>query len=313
MGVGSGQGAMRVLVADDNLISRRLLEAALRKWDYEVVAAADGNEAWEILRSPNAPRLAILDWMMPGLSGPEICRRVRASGGERYTYILLVTSRSENQDVVEGLEAGADDYITKPFDQMELRARLASGRRIIELEDQLLRAQATLREQATRDALTKAWNRRSILEILDREVDRALREHSPLSVAMCDLDHFKQINDTYGHLAGDAVLVEAVTRMRASMRSYDSLGRYGGEEFLLLFPGCEASAAVRLAERMRREIESRPLDWQTGPIRFTISFGVTTLQAGRRLPSEALLRVADTALYQAKQQGRNRVVALPPE
>jgi len=313
MAAGSVSGAMRILVADDNQISRRLLEAALRKWDYEVVVATDGNEAWEILSKPNAPRLAILDWMMPGLSGPELCRRVRQSGAERYTYILLVTSRSEDEDVVEGLEAGADDYITKPFNQMELKARLASGRRIIELQDQLLRAQATLREQATRDALTRAWNRRSILEILDREVDRAQREHSPLSVAMCDLDHFKQVNDNYGHLAGDAVLVEAVQRMRASMRGYDSLGRYGGEEFLLLFPGCEAAAAVRLAERMRAEIESRPLEWQTGPIPFTISIGVTTLQAGQCLPSEALLRIADAALYQAKQQGRNRVVALPAE
>jgi diguanylate cyclase (GGDEF)-like protein len=304
---------MRVLVADDNLISRRLLEAALRQWGYDVVLADDGNEAWNILRSPNAPRLAILDWMMPGLSGPELCRRVRQAGGERYTYILLVTSRAEKQDVIEGLEAGADDYITKPFDQMELKVRLAGGRRIVELQDQLLEAQATLREQATLDALTKVWNRRSILEILEREVDRAAREHSPLSVAMADLDHFKQVNDTYGHLAGDAVLVEAVRRMRSSMRSYDSLGRYGGEEFLLLFPGCEPAAAERLAERMRAEIERRPLDWQTGPIRFTISFGVTTLRADQRLPSEALLRVADAALYQAKQQGRNRVVALPAE
>ncbi len=304
---------MRVLVADDNLISRRVLEAALRQWGYDVVLADDGNEAWKILRSPNAPRLAILDWMMPGLSGPELCRRVRQAGGDRYTYILLVTSRAEKQDVIEGLEAGADDYITKPFDQMELKVRLAGGRRIVELQDQLLEAQATLREQATVDALTKVWNRRSILEILEREVDRAEREHSPLSVAMADLDHFKQINDTYGHLAGDAVLVEAVQRMRSSMRSYDSLGRYGGEEFLLLFPGCEPAAAGRLAERMRAEIEQRPLDWQTGPIRFTISFGVTTLRADQRLPSEALLRVADAALYQAKQQGRNRVVALPAE
>lgn len=302
---------MRVLVADDNLISRRVLEAALRQWGYDVVLADDGNEAWKILRSPNAPRLAILDWMMPGLSGPELCRRVRQAGGDRYTYILLVTSRAEKQDVIEGLEAGADDYITKPFDQMELKVRLAGGRRIVELQDQLLEAQATLREQATLDALTKVWNRRSILEILEREVDRAGREHSPLSVAMADLDHFKQVNDTYGHLAGDAVLVEAVERMRSSMRSYDSLGRYGGEEFLLLFPGCEPAAAERLAERMRAEIERRPLDWHTGPIRFTISFGVTTLRADQRLPAEALLRIADAALYQAKQQGRNRVVALP--
>jgi two-component system cell cycle response regulator len=302
---------MRVLIADDSLISRRLLEAALAQWGYEVVSASDGLQAWEILRRDDAPRLAILDWMMPGLSGPELCRRVRQLNSQRYTYILLVTSRAEKQDVIEGMEAGADDYITKPFDQMELKVRLASGRRVVALQDQLLEAQETLREQATRDALTKIWNRRTILEILEREIDRAQREMSPLSLAMGDLDHFKQINDTFGHLAGDAVLCEAVRRMKASIRSYDSLGRFGGEEFLFILPGCEASAAVRLAERIRQEIASRPIEWQGRAIQVTASFGVTSLPLSQRSTAEALLRLADEALYQAKQQGRNRVAHLP--
>jgi diguanylate cyclase (GGDEF)-like protein len=302
---------MRVLIADDSLISRRLLEAALAQWGYEVVSASDGLQAWEILRRDDAPRLAILDWMMPGLSGPELCRRVRQLNSQRYTYILLVTSRAEKQDVIEGMEAGADDYITKPFDQMELKVRLASGRRVVALQDQLLEAQETLREQATRDALTKIWNRRTILEILEREIDRAQREMSPLSLAMGDLDHFKQINDTFGHLAGDAVLCEAVRRMKASIRSYDSLGRFGGEEFLFTLPGCEASAAVRLAERIRQEIASRPIEWQGRAIQVTASFGVTSLPLSQRSTAEALLRLADEALYQAKQQGRNRVAHLP--
>jgi diguanylate cyclase (GGDEF)-like protein len=302
---------MRVLIADDSLISRRLLEAALAQWGYEVVSASDGLQAWEILRRDDAPRLAILDWMMPGLSGPELCRRVRQLNSQRYTYILLVTSRAEKQDVIEGMEAGADDYITKPFDQMELKVRLASGRRVVALQDQLLEAQETLREQATRDALTKIWNRRTILEILEREIDRAQREMSPLSLAMGDLDHFKQINDTFGHLAGDAVLCEAVRRMKASIRSYDSLGRFGGEEFLFILPGCEASAAVRLAERIRQEIASRPIEWQGRAIQVTASFGVTSLPLSQRSTTEALLRLADEALYQAKQQGRNRVAHLP--
>jgi two-component system cell cycle response regulator len=304
---------MKVLIADDSLISRRLLETALQQWDYQVVAASDGIEAWQILSREDAPRLAILDWMMPGLSGPEVCRRVRHLASQRYTYILLVTSRSEREDVIQGMEAGADDYITKPFDQSELKVRLASGRRIVELQDDLLDAQVTLREQATLDALTRIWNRRSILEILDREIDRAQREKSPLSVVMGDLDHFKQINDTFGHLAGDAVLCEAVRRMKASIRSYDSLGRYGGEEFLLILPGCEAAAAERLAERMRLEIERQPLAWQTGPVPITASFGVTSLTAGVSVSAETMLRAADAALYQAKQQGRNRVVRLSAE
>jgi diguanylate cyclase (GGDEF)-like protein len=302
---------MKVLIADDSLISRRLLEAALAQWGYEIVSASDGLQAWEILRRDDAPRLAILDWMMPGLSGPELCRRVRQLDSERYTYILLVTSRAEKQDIIEGMEAGADDYITKPFDQMELKVRLASGRRIIALQDQLLEAQATLREQATRDALTKVWNRRTILEILEREIDRAQREISPLSLAMGDLDHFKQINDTFGHLAGDAVLREAVRRMRGSIRSYDSLGRFGGEEFLLVLPGCEESDAVRLAERMRLEIARRPVEWQGQAIPVTASFGVTSLPLSSRSTVETLLKAADSALYQAKQAGRNRVALHP--
>lgn len=302
---------MKVLIADDSLISRRLLEAALAQWGYEIVSASDGLQAWEILRRDDAPRLAILDWMMPGLSGPELCRRVRQLDSERYTYILLVTSRAEKQDIIEGMEAGADDYITKPFDQMELKVRLASGRRIIALQDQLLEAQATLREQATRDALTKVWNRRTILEILEREIDRAQREISPLSLAMGDLDHFKQINDTFGHLAGDAVLREAVRRMRGSIRSYDSLGRFGGEEFLLVLPGCEESDAVRLAERMRLEIARRPVEWQGQAIPVTASFGVTSLPLSGRSTVETLLKAADSALYQAKQAGRNRVAFHP--
>lgn len=301
---------MRVLVADDSPIARRLLEASLTQWGYEVVSASDGLEAWELLRREDAPRLAILDWMMPGLSGPELCRRVRQLNSQRYIYILLVTSRAEKQDIIEGMEAGADDYVTKPFDQMELKVRLASGRRIVTLQDQLLEAQATLREQATRDALTKIWNRRTTLEILEREIDRAQRELSPLSLAMGDLDRFKQINDTFGHLAGDAVLCEAVRRMKGSIRSYDSLGRFGGEEFLLILPGCEEADAVGLAERMRLEISRQPVEWQGQPIAITASFGVTSLPLSRKVTVEALLKAADAALYQAKQAGRNRVSRL---
>ena len=190
---------MKALIADDSLISRRLLEAALRKWDYQVVMASDGEEAWEHLRQKDAPRIAILDWMMPGLSGPEVCKRVRALKTDRYTYILLVTSRSHREDLIEGMEAGADDYITKPFDQNELKVRLGPGRRIVELQDLLISAQDALREQATKDALTKLWNRRTILEIFDRELARAIRHGAPLTVAMADIDGFKGINDTYGH------------------------------------------------------------------------------------------------------------------
>jgi len=245
---------MRVLIADDSAVSRHLLEGTLRRWKYEVSVACDGSEAWAMLEQPDAPALAILDWMMPGLTGLDICRLVRKQNREPYTYILLLTSKSLKEDVVEGLEAGADDYVTKPFDQNELNVRLRAGRRIVELQAELLKAREELREQATHDSLTRIWNRPAILEILRREMGRASREAVPLSVVMVDLDHFKVINDTHGHVAGDAVLREAVRRMHASMRSYDAAGRYGGEEFLIVLPRCDRDSSCKQAERLRAEI-----------------------------------------------------------
>ena len=288
-------------------------EAALQKWGYEVVIACDGAEAWDLLQREDAPRLAILDWMMPGLSGPEVCRRVRQYASEYYIYILLLTSRNHKEDLVEGMEAGADDYITKPFDQHELNVRLGPGRRIVELQDALLEAQAALREQATMDALTKIWNRRSIFEILNKELSRAHREDYPVAVALGDLDRFKSVNDTYGHIAGDGVLRQTAQRMVNSCRKYDSLGRYGGEEFLLVLPGCDASAAEKQVQRLRREIENPPLELPEGVCEVTISLGVTSLPKNVETDAEALIRIADKALYKAKEQGRNRVVYLPFE
>jgi two-component system cell cycle response regulator len=304
---------MKVLIADDSVISRRLLEAALRRWDYEVVAVANGVDAWEHLQQTDAPQLAILDWMMPGLSGPEVCRLVRQNSktNQQYTYILLVTSKSEKEDLLEGMEAGADDYITKPFDQSELKVRLGSGRRIVELQEQVLAAQAALREQATRDSLTKVWNRNSVLEILERELARAVRESSPVGIVMGDLDLFKQVNDTYGHIVGDAVLRETARRMQISVRQYDAVGRYGGEEFLIVLPGCEGPDAESLAERMRLEIGQQPFDLPERQISITTSFGVTALPRHTVAGGEALIHVADVALYQAKQKGRNRTIYLP--
>jgi len=299
---------MRVLIADDSMISRRLLEAALRKWDYEVTAATDGTEAWDCLKGEDPPRIAILDWMMPGLSGPDVCRRVRQSAGDHYTYILLVTSRNHKEDLIEGMEAGADDYITKPFDQNELKVRLGPGRRIVELQYALILAQAALREQATTDALTKVWNRRMILEILERELARAARAGTWLSAVLIDLDHFKSINDSLGHIVGDSVLRQAAGRMKGLSRTYDSFGRYGGEEFLLILPGCDANAARNQAERLRSELESSPVALDDTTLQLTASFGVTSLKADSATEPNAVLRATDDALYRAKQQGRNRVV-----
>jgi PleD family two-component response regulator len=205
---------MKVLIAEDDAISRRMLEAFRVKWGYEVVVAKEGEEGWGILQGKDAPRLAILDWMMPGKDGIDICRSLRQRKGRPYTYILLLTARGHKEDIVEGLEAGADDYITKPFDPFELRARLRAGGRILELQEQLFQAREALRNQASRDPLTDLWNHGTILNILRKELTRASRTQSPFAVAMADLDRFKAINDAYGHQAGDAVLRETSRRLR---------------------------------------------------------------------------------------------------
>jgi diguanylate cyclase (GGDEF)-like protein len=300
-----------VLIADDSPISRRVLEAVLSKWGFEVISVADGAQAWTILQRDDAPRLAILDWMMPGLSGPDVCRLVRQNGRPEYTYIILLTARNEKADLITGMESGADDYLVKPFDNNELKVRLGPGRRIIELQQQLLSAQEQLREQATRDALTRLWNRHAIAEILARELARSYREGIPLGLMMADLDWFKAVNDSYGHLAGDIVLREVSRRISASIRPYDSAGRYGGEEFLLILPGCDEEAAIQTAERMRENIRSTPIRLPEASIFITASFGVTSLPKGQMASSETIIKLADEGLYHAKQHGRNRCSLQP--
>lgn len=302
---------MRILIADDSIVSRHLLDATLRRWGYEVVVASDGVEAWNILQSPDAPKLVILDWVMPGMTGPEVCRRVRdrARQKDNYTYILLLTSKSLKEDLIEGMEAGADDYLTKPFDQHELKVRLRAGTRIIDLEQQLVTAREELRDQATKDFLTRIWNRSSILDILQRELIRASRELRPVGVVLADLDHFKMINDTFGHFAGDAVLREFTRRMQSSMRQYDAMGRYGGEEFLIVLPGCDEEATAAQSERMRTALSSEPMSINEDRRLITCSFGVTCWRPGMELDPDALIRIADDALYSAKREGRNRVAA----
>ena len=298
---------MRALIAEDDSISRRMLEAFLVKWGYEVMVATEGEQAWDILQGNESPRLAILDWMMPGRDGVDICRSVRQRKGRPYTYIILLTARGRKEDIVAGLEAGADDYVTKPFDPYELRARLRAGRRIVELQEQLLQAREALRDQASRDPMTGLWNHGTILAILRKEVARASRTQGPFAVAMADVDKFKTINDTYGHPAGDAVLREAARRLRNAMRTYDSLGRYGGDEFLAVIPGCDPAGVARFAESFRARIDRKAVETPEGLIPTTLSLGLVALDNIRDIKAETLVRVADAALYRAKIDGRNRV------
>src|SRR5215210_1066949 len=230
---------MQILIADDDRVSSHLLQVTLASWGYEVAICTTGADAWHALQQNGAPQLAILDWEMPDLDGPEVCRRLRDRGTERYTYLILLTGRTDKKDLITGMNAGADDYLTKPFDAHELRVRLRAATRILDLQHELITSREALRIQATRDPLTGLLNRRAIVETMTAELHRVRRESRPMGVAIADLDSFKWINDTYGHAVGDAVLVEAAQRMRTSLRRYDEIGRTGGEEFLILAPGCD--------------------------------------------------------------------------
>ncbi len=310
--VQADQRRLKVLAAEDNPVFQSMLRNLLTRWGFDAVIARDGSEAWDILQSEEAPRLAILDWMMPGMDGVEVCRSVRAAKREPYIYILLLTARAESEDLVAAMEAGADDYLTKPLKAHELRARLRAGRRILDLQEELVGAREALRRQATHDSLTGLLNRASILSALQSSLARAAREKQPVSLLMADLDRFKQINDTWGHLTGDAVLFEAARRMKAAIRVYDSLGRYGGEEFLIVLPGCERHAARTQAERIRESVSADP--FPAGPLflQVTCSIGVACHTGPNPAGPDALVREADLALYRAKDNGRNRVEVFEP-
>ena len=299
-----------VLLAEDDPIFRKVMSNWLERWNYRVIAVDNGLDAWNALQQENSPQIAILDWMMPGVDGPELCRRVRSERSARYTYIVLVTAKDNKKDVVEGLDAGADDYLTKPFHVDELRARIRTGERILRLEHALRQARDYLQFEAAHDSLTGLWNHRAILELLEKENQRNRRNGDPIGVMMADLDHFKKINDTYGHLVGDTVLHECADRMVVAFRGYDSIGRYGGEEFLFVMPGCNSADLMASAERLRTSIARQPINTTAGSIAVTISVGVVSSQLFQNsMPGyQVLLSAADDALYQAKAQGRNRVV-----
>jgi two-component system cell cycle response regulator len=298
---------VKILIAEDDAISRRLLDTILRKWGYEVVVAHDGSQAWDELQKEDSPRLAILDWMMPGMDGVEVCGKVRERTGSPYVYILLLSAKSQREDLVKGLESGADDYITKPFDANELKVRLRAGRRILDLQTQLMSAQDAMRDQAARDPLTGIWNRNAIFDIFRRELARALRENTGIAIVMVDIDHFKDLNDTHGHMAGDAVLREFTSRIARSLRPYDGVGRYGGEEFLVVLPGCDLQAGMKHAERLRALMADERFDTSEGRHTVTCSLGVASISSTDHKDMDSLIRSADAALYRAKRNGRNCV------
>ena len=300
---------MKILVADDDAVSRCMIERMLRHSGYQVITARNGVEAMESLAAEDAPRLVLLDWMMPELDGPEVCRAIRAHTGRSYVYITLLTSRDAKEDLIAGLEAGADDYLTKPCNLEELRARLRTGVRILKLEDSLVSARDEMRYEATHDALTRLTNRAAILSRVDLELARISREGSFFAVILCDVDHFKSINDTHGHPVGDEVLRTVAERLRRCVRQTDGVGRYGGEEFLLVLADCKPHDLRSRAEQIREAVSTEPVETSAGPLRVAISVGGLRVDAERKdqLP-ERLLKDVDAALYHAKKQGRNRTV-----
>jgi len=297
-----------ILLAEDSTFYRRMITNHLNEWGFDFVSAQDGKEAWKQLMKPDAPRLALLDWVLPEIEGVEICRRLRSRPeGAPYTYTVLLTGKSQKREMLEAMGAGADDFLAKPFDPAELKARLMVGKRIVELQQKLVSANTALHFAASHDFLTEIWNRAEILSFLRRELARARRDAAPVGTILVDVDHFKKVNDELGHQAGDLVLQEVTKRLAHSIREYDGVGRYGGEEFLLVMPGCNLAVATRRANEMRSMIASAPILSGAEARTITVSMGVAVAEISESI--DLLLRRADTALYQAKHNGRNRVEA----
>ncbi len=299
---------MKILLADDEPIARTMLEHWLNGWGYQVVAVKDGEAALAAIKADPEIRLAVLDWVMPKLDGIGVCRAIRSGPPEPYVYVLLLTARDNKADIVEGLDAGADDYLVKPCNPLELKVRLRAGRRVVELQEQLVNARETLRYEAMHDSLTGLLNRRALLEHLDKELQRAARRGASVAVLMGDLDHFKVVNDSYGHSAGDAVLKEAARRMKACVRVYDSIGRLGGEEFLAVLPECSSAIAYSVAERLGNVLSQTPIGTFAGAVPVTMSIGVASTDQEPGASADQLIRAADVALYRAKHLGRARAI-----
>lgn len=292
---------MKILLVEDSYIERKKIGAYLDDWGFEYVGVGSGTEAIKLLEGANPPDFALLDWLLPGLDGIDVLRRIRKqTQGGGYTYTVMLTAKTQKQDRIAAMEAGADDYLSKPVDATELRSRIMVGKRILEL-------QQSLRFAATHDFLTGLLNRSEILAALERELSRAAREEKPTTVILCDVDHFKRVNDTLGHAAGDAVLKEVSRRLKLDLRPYDVVGRYGGEEFLIILPGCNAEAGARRADGIRHLVAKDRIHTPEGETSTTISMGVTSTVARRDHPIAEFLHEADVSLYAAKTNGRNRV------
>tara|TARA_R110002167_G_scaffold118053_3_gene294339 strand:+ start:913 stop:1803 length:891 start_codon:yes stop_codon:yes gene_type:complete len=293
---------MDVLIVDDDAVTRLALSAALEEWSFAPILAENGDQALKKLEADNAPHLLVIDWSMPGMSGPELCKTIRKREDGQFFYILMLTGKEGNEAIIEAMEAGADDFLSKPFDHRVLKVRIAAGSRIVRLEQ-------TLNQLASRDALTQCWNRRMIDELFTNSIAESTRKRSAFSIMVLDIDHFKAVNDTYGHAAGDVALKHVVSILNTNLREYDQVGRYGGEEFVILLPSTDVNEAWGVAERVRSAIQFQPtvLNDDT-KVDMTVSIGIAQFNRSRDINQNAFFERADKALYTAKQSGRNRII-----
>lgn len=292
---------MRIMLVEDSAVERRQICLYLKEWNLDFIAIENGAEAWNCLQSPDAPNFVLLDWVLPGLDGIELCKKIRTLGANgTYIYTVMLTAKDKKRDLLTAMAAGADDYLAKPVDPSELKARVLVAKRILEL-------QQSLRFAATHDFLTKLLNRAEILASLKRELSRGEREGKPVAIIMADVDHFKNVNDSLGHAAGDAVLREIGERLKSDLRTYDLVGRYGGEEFLIILPNCSLAVATRRANEIRCLVCKDAVVTTFATVPVTVSLGVTASDQTQNLAIEGLLQQADEALYCAKKSGRNCV------
>ena len=294
---------MKILIAEDDFISCKALENNLKEWGYDVLSARDGNEAWDLAKQHDI-RLAILDWNMPGIDGIELSQKIRneyQKEDSKYIYIILLTGRGGQDDIIQGLSTGADDYMTKPYSFIELKYRVQNGERIIRNEDKRIRL-------ASLDNLTKLWNRNKIFDFLDTELNRGIRENTPTGVVMIDIDHFKRINDRYGHLIGDEVLVEVAYRLKNAIRPYDRIGRYGGDEMLVVLPNCSNKEAKNIAKRLYDSVTKEKIPTEVGSLKINISIGCVSNENYLQVSRMELIQASDNALLSAKKKGRDRII-----
>jgi diguanylate cyclase (GGDEF)-like protein len=296
---------MRVLIAEDDAVSRKILEASLRRWGHEVIAVDNGDDAWRVLTEDDPPRIAVIDWMMPGFDGPEICEKLQRREGQPFTFVLILTAKDNTDDIVSALNAGADDYLTKPYHPQELRSRLGAGIRLVNLTLDLEAANQKLFEAAHTDFLTRIPNRNAIISRLTDQLSRSRRAGTPFVVALGDIDHFKLFNDEHGHQTGDDVLIQVARRLEDVKREYDAVGRYGGEEFLLVLDDVDEESLLPVAERFRSGVGEKPIESGGMLLRVTISIGALWVPPENTAGLDVLLHEADALLYRAKANGRN--------